>query len=160
MPKRNLPPVKIRLPRKPRPILPAPQRPRADTGNEPEMLAGTVQNKKASAPEERLAQALSKTRNVDGYYFRYTVGAPRGLPGWKEIDFVISSRGMTYAVEVDSAFTHRNKSGRSDVLHDAIVLRELEKQGMQVYPSVIHLNMESELVDQTWADQTARRLFG
>jgi len=156
---KKLPPVKIRKARRPRPILPSPHKPRVDTGDEPEILGGEVQNKKASAPEERLAKALDKVPSVDAYEFRYTIGAPRGMPGWKELDFLISARGQVFAVEVDSEFTHRNKSGRGDVLHDAIVLQDLNKQGMQVYPSVIHLNMESELVDQKWADATAKRLF-
>jgi hypothetical protein len=161
MPKRNpLPPVKIRLPRKPRPILPSPHKPRADTGDQPEMLEGMVQDKKASAPEERWAKTLGKLPSVDSFDFRYTIGAPRGLPGWKELDFLIASRGLMYAVEVDSEFTHRQKSGRSDVLHDAIVLNALKKQGMEVYPEVIHLNMESELVDQDWSDRTGKRMFG
>jgi len=155
-----LPPVKVPRVRKPRPVLPSPQRPRADTGDQPEILEGTVQNKKASAPEERLAKALNKLPSVDGYNFRQTLGAPRGLPGWFEIDFVVSARGMVYAIEVDSEFTHRNKSGRSDVLHDAKALKQLAGQGHQVYPQVIHLNMESELIDQKWADVSAKRLFG
>jgi hypothetical protein len=160
MKRRNpLPPVKIRLPRKPKPILPSPHKPRADTGDQPEMLEGMVQDKKASAPEERLAKALNKLPSVDGFNFRQTFGAPRGLPGWFECDFIVSARGMVYAIEVDSEFTHRQKSGRSDVLHDAKVLRALERQGHQVYPSVIHWNMETELVDQKWADTTAKRAF-
>lgn len=157
---RKLPPVKIRLPRKPRTILPSPHKPRADTGEDPEVLGGTVQGKKASAPEERWSKTLDDLPSVDGYDFRYTIGAPRGLPGWKELDFLISSRGLMYAVEVDSNFTHRQKAGRGDVLHDAIVLQALKKQGMEVYPQVIHLNMESELVDQSWSDRTGKKMFG
>jgi hypothetical protein len=156
---KRLPPVKVPKPRKPKPILPSPHKPRADTGNEPELLGGEVQGKKASAPEERLAKALEKLPSVEGYQFRYTLGAPRGLPGWFEVDFVVSVHSMVYAIEVDSAFTHRQKSGRSDVLHDAKVLKQLAGQGHQVYPSVIHLDMESDLVDQTWADRSAKRLF-
>lgn len=156
---RVLPKVRIiRQRRRNSPMLPAPQKP--DTvGVESEVLAGTVQGMKASAPEERLARALDKLQSIDQYQFRYTVGAPRGLPGWKELDFLVPYRGLVYAIEVDSAFTHLGKSGRSDVLHDAIVLHELEKQGMQTYPQVIHLRMEDELVDQKTADRTAKGLF-
>jgi hypothetical protein len=156
---RNLPPVIVRKNRPPARILPAPHKPRLDTGNQPEVLAGMVKGKKASAPEERFANAISKLPSIDSYEFRYTLGAPRGLPGWFEIDFVIASRGLLYAIEVDSKFTHRQKSGRSDVLHDAKALKELGKRGAQVYPSVIHLNMETDLVNQNWADISAKRLF-
>jgi hypothetical protein len=157
---RNLPKVKIVRQRPPTPLLPSPHKPRVDTGNQPEVLEGTVQGKKASAPEERLAKALAKLPSVSGYQFRQTLGAPRGLPGWFEIDFVIAARGLVYAVEVDSAFTHRQKTGRGDVLHDAKALKQLSRQGTQVYPTVIHLTMEKDLIDQEWADRSAKRHFG
>lgn len=156
----KLPPLKIPKSRRAlRPSLPAPHRPRLTDREEPEVLGGSVQNMKASQPEERFAKALDKVGTIEGYEFRRTIGAPRGLPGWKELDFLVAARGQYYAIEVDSAFSHRDK-GRADVLHDAIVLRDLEKDGLQVYPSVIHLHMESELIDQRWADTTAKRLFG
>lgn len=145
--------------RKPKVILPMPHKPRLDTGEEAEYLGGMVQNKKASAPEERFAKALDKLTTVDSYEFRYTIGAPRGMPGWKELDYLVSSHGQVWAFEVDTEFTHRQK-GKADVLHDAIVLRDLEKDGMQVFPTVIHLMGETDLVDQKWADATAKRVFG
>lgn len=152
-----LPKVHVRLPRKSQPVIPSPQMPRLDTGDEAEVLGGTVQGKKASAPEERLFRALEEV-GITGATFRYTVGAPRGLPGWKELDALIPARGLVYAVEVDTAFTHREK-GRADVLHDAIVLKELEKTGLSVYPKVIHLDGESDLADRQWALNTVKRLF-
>ena len=154
-----LPPVKIRKMRPPNPIVPAPYKPRLDAGEDGELLTGTVQGKKASAPEERLFNALSEI-GITGAQFRYTLGAPRGLPGWFEVDAVVPSRGLVYAIEVDTAFTHRGKSGRGDVLHDAKVLKALGKQGMQVYPQVIHLDGNSDLVDAKWSLATVKRLFG
>lgn len=160
MPVRRLPPVVIRRRffKKQRPVLPAGRMPTI-ARVEAEVLGGTVQGMPASAPEERLARALDKIDAVENYQFRYTVGAPRGLPGWKELDFLVFARGIAFAIEVDSEFTHRDKAGRGDVLHDAIVLNDLSQQGIPVYPTVIHLKMESELVDQTWADRTAEGLF-
>lgn len=157
MPRRVLPAVKISRRRKPaRRILPAPFQPAVDSG-EPEVLSGTVQDREASAPEERLFKALYKIGIFDAQ-FRYTVGAPRGLPGWKEVDALVPRHGLVYAVEVDTEFTHQDKQ-RADVLHDAIVLRELEKQGMNVFPRVIHLDGESDLVDNKWALATVKHLF-
>lgn len=155
-----LPPVKIKVPRNKsgKLDLPAPYRPRIDNGGEAELLEGNVNGMKASAGEERFAKALRKITSVDGFEFRYTIGAPRGLPGWKELDFVVSKAGMIYAIEVDTAFTHRDKQ-RADVLHDAIALQELAKLGMQLHPVVIHLDGESDLIDQQKADMTAKRLF-
>ena len=155
-----LPPVKVSVPRKKigKLDLPAPYRPRIDDGGEAELLEGKVNGMKASAGEERFAKALRKITAVDGFEFRYTIGAPRGLPGWKELDFVVVKGGTLYAVEVDTAFTHRDKQA-SDTLHDAIVLQELAKLGMQLHPIVIHLDGESDLVTQQNADNTAKRLF-
>lgn len=154
----KLPPLKIPKSRRAlRPSLPAPRRPRLTDREEPEVLGGSVQNMKASQPEERFAKALSRV-GVDGYEFRRSVGAPRGLPGWLELDFLVAARGQMYAIEVDTAFTHRDK-GRKDVLHDALLLSHLEKEGLQVYPKVIHLDGESDLVDEKWAYATAKRLF-
>jgi hypothetical protein len=151
-----LPKVVIRIPRKPKAILPSPFKPRGDEVEEPEALSGTVQNIKASAPEERLARALEKQDTQ--YEFRHTIGAPRGLPGWKELDFIVASFGQVYAVEVDTAFTHREK-GRADVLHDAIVLAELKKEGLQVYPVVIHVDGESDLLTQENAVAWVKQKF-
>lgn len=158
MPKRNLPQVKVRRVRPPRQELPSPQKPDI-THQEAEVFAGQVMGMKASQPEERLYRALKKNAKVHGMEFRFTIGAPRGLPGWKELDFLVASFGLVYAIEVDTAFTHRDK-GESDRLHDAIVLNDLQKQGYNVYPRVIHLDGESDLVDQKNADTTAKRMFG
>jgi hypothetical protein len=68
----------------------------------------------------------------------------------------VSKQSTIYAFEVDTAFTHREK-GASDALHDALALKELAKLGMELYPVIIHLDGESDLVDQQKADQTAKR---
>jgi len=154
--RQSIPGVRIRSQRQPRTILPSPYKPRADTGNQPEILEGTVQNMKASAPEERLARALGKQQT--DFEFRHTIGAPRGLPGWKEIDFIVPSFGQVYAVEVDTAFTHREK-GRADVLHDAIALVELKKEGMTVYPMVLHVDGESDLATRENATAWVKQRF-
>ena len=156
---RRLPKIHVgRAHGRPRPILPSPIKPRADTGDEAELLGGMVQGKKASAPEERLFRALDEI-GIDNAEFRYTIGAPRGLPGWKELDALIPTKsGLIFAVEVDTAFTHREK-GRADVLHDAIVLQDLTKQGMNIWPKVIHLDGESDLSDRRWALNTVKRFF-
>lgn len=120
-----------------------------------EVLAGSVQGKKASAGEERFARAL-QSMSVDGYYFRMAVGAERNLPGWKELDFLVIKGGMYYAFEVDTAFTHRNKQN-ADVLHDAIILNAL--QSLNLYPQVFHIDGEADLGTQELADQTARSYF-
>ena len=149
--------VVIKPRRKAKYNLPAPARPRLDSGTEAELLSGTIDGMKASAGEERFANALRKIPAVEGFEFRYTT-MPRGLPGYKELDFLIQAHGMMYAVEVDTAFTHRDK-GRADVLHDAIIMSHLEQKGYQVFASVIHLDGESDLITQKDADRTAKGYF-
>lgn len=112
---------------------------------------------KASAPEERLAKALDK--NGTQYEFRYIVGAPKGMPGWKELDFLIASGGLIYALEVDTAFTHRMKQN-SDILHDAIILNDREIQTFgELYPKVTHVDGDSDLVDQESANKFVKNNF-
>jgi hypothetical protein len=125
---------------------------------EEEGLTGAVQGKQASAPEERFARALDKL-NIT-YLFRYTVGAPRGLPGWKELDFLIQNGSIIYAYEVDTAFTHREKA-YADVLHDAIILNDPEINSLgTLYPQVFHVHGELDLADQKSADKYAKKQFG
>lgn len=156
----KLPTIKVRRPRRPvLPILPAPQRPRFDNGNEPEMFEGSVQGKKASMAEERFFKEVQKSKVIDSWEFRYTVGAPRGMPGWKELDGLIFSRGMGYAIEIDSTFTHRQK-GEADRLHDAIILKALSRQGMNIFPQVFHIDGELDLTSKETSKRTVERLFG
>ena len=138
--------------------IPLPPRPQIESDSEPEQLMGQVQGMKASAPEERLARALDKA-NLQ-YIFRYTVGAPRGLPGWKELDFVIMAHGLVYTQEVDTAFTHRDKA-QSDILHDAIIQNDVELHSMgEMWPEVFHADGDTQLADNKSAENYVRQRFG
>lgn len=135
-----------------------PTLPRLSDNDSPEQLMGSVNGMQASAPEERLARALDKAGIQ--YLFRYTVGAPRGLPGWKELDFLIPNNGILYAVEVDTAFTHRNKAN-SDVLHDAIIQNDPQIQMMgTLWPTTLHADGDSELSSSDNAQGYVKRTFG
>ena len=121
-------------------------------------FSGQVQGQQASEPEERLARALDNA-NLQ-YIFRYIVGAPKGLPGWKEVDFIVASGGLIYAIEVDTAFTHRNKR-QKDKLHDAIIQND---QGVRslgtLFPEVIHADGDSELADENNAENFVKQRIG
>ncbi len=128
-----------------------------------EHLTGVVQNMNASAGEERSTRSLDKNANVIQYWFRIPIGAARNMPGWKELDLlVLAKSGVYYAIEVDSAFTHRQKAS-ADILHDAIVLNELEYLG--VYPHVFHVGDSPDsgdnlsVANQDQADETFRRII-
>jgi len=153
-----LPPIRIPRHRNPKPHLPEPTKPSFAEDGSGEVLSGTVQNLKASAAEERAARSLHKNKVVDAFEFRKTINAPRNMPGFKELDYLVASRGTMYAFEIDSPFTHRTKA-RADVLHDAIVLRSLEQDGYQVYPTVFHVQGETDLVDQKTSDNYFMGIF-
>lgn len=149
-------PFRFRTSRRASPF-PLPSIPRYSEHTE-EPLTGMVNDMEASAPEERLANALTKARIP--FYFRYVVGAPRGLPGWKELDFLASHNGILYAMEVDTAFTHRKKQN-ADVLHDAIVLNDPQIQEMgTVYPQVLHVDGDSDLADSKNSENFVKQRFG
>lgn len=123
-----------------------------------EMLTGMVNDMTASAPEERMANALREAGIP--FQFRMVIGAPKGMPGWKELDFLIESKGLLYATEVDTAFTHRNKE-QKDKLHDALVLndRTLQSYG-ELYPQVFHVDGDYDLASRNTAKAYVRRTFG
>ena len=146
---------KIRIPRKPKFVMPAPIRPQL-VSDESERMTGMVKGIKASEPEERFAQALDRAGKA--YVFRYVFGAPKYAPGWKEMDFVIID-GLVYLVEIDTVFTHRSK-GSSDILHDTLALTDQSfKQFGEVYPSVIRVDGDFDLADKQSADRFVRRSF-
>lgn len=121
---------------------------------EQESLSGEVQGLKASMIEERFARALQK-KNIP-FQFRLELGAGRNQPGFKELDFLVERSGMFYAVEIDTAFTHRQKQN-ADVLHDAIVLNELK--GLTVYPKVFHIDGDKDLAVQKDADKVVENFI-
>lgn len=137
--------------------LPNPPRPSITT-DEAEALFGHINGQEASAPEERLANALR--RKGLPFEFRLVVGAAaRGLPGWKELDFLVYSRGVLFALEVDSVFTHRNKE-QKDKLHDAMILNDPELNRMgTLWPSVLHADQDADLATNEMAQAYAQRTF-
>ena len=57
-------------------------------------LTGEIHGLKAAKGEERLARALNKkigAGTVRSFFFRSSPGLAKGQPGWKELDFEIST---------------------------------------------------------------------
>ncbi len=145
-------------PRKAPPILPKGGLRRDGEAREPELFTGMVKGFTASQGEERAANALAINQKVRDFYFRMTIGAERNMPGFKELDYLIeTTSGMYYAVEVDSVFSHRDK-GTSDILHDAIILENLKS--LNLYPRVIHWDIDRDLPNRATAEQTVKNLVG
>ena len=117
-----------------------------------EELSGIVRGFQASAIEERFARALER-RNID-YYFRYALGN-RGLPGWRELDFLVIWFGYRPFEIEDISFIHRGTQAE-DAWKDAQTMDFLKQYNP--YP-VQHVN-NTQLYDQDAADATVRRLLG
>jgi hypothetical protein len=117
-----------------------------------EQLMGSVRGMKASSLEERFAKALDK-RNID-YYFRLSIGAPRGLPGWKELDFLVVNGGY-YPIEIeDTTFIHHGTTAE-DMLKDAQTVEYLKMYNP--FP-VKHVD-QTRLGDDKMADLVVKELF-
>lgn len=89
----------------PRPPLQAVNR--ADPLKQAEMLGGVVQGKAASDIEERFARALERNPRVDDYQFIVHTITGANLPGEAQLDFLVTSGGQDYAVQIDGAFAHK-----------------------------------------------------
>jgi len=126
------------------------QTPRA--ARDAEELSGTVHGFRASDLEERFAKALD-LKDIE-YYFRFALGE-RGMPGWRELDFLVVFFGY-HPIEVeDITFIHRGKTSE-DAWKDAQVMEALKEY--QPFP-VVHITND-DLYDQDAANATVRRLFG
>lgn len=122
-----------------------------------EFLTKSVHGMKASDLEERFAKALD--RYEIGYTFRLTT-LPRGLPGFKELDFLVFSQRGTMGVSVeDTTFIHFGTDAK-DSLQQAIVIDALRKQGQDLTPlafptpgNIIGVVSQVELGTQNLADR-------
>jgi hypothetical protein len=109
-------------------------------------LTGKVQGLKAAQGEERLARVLDikiRKRIVQTYYFRTSPGVPKGIVGWKELDFLIIPNGRPLAVSVKGEdFVHRSSASKEqDKLNDIIILARLKKLGYDI-PNIISVPAE------------------
>lgn len=96
-----------------------------------EFLGHVVHGMKASDLEERLAYG----HDVYGipYEFRLTT-LPRGLPGFKELDFLSQSLRGTFGISVeDTTFIHHGTTS-ADELQQAIIVDALRHQGIELTP--------------------------
>lgn len=129
---------------------------RPEFAREAEQLIGEVNSIKANQFEERLAKALSD-RKVP-YYFRYAVGAPKGFPGWKEVDFLVAAPGQAEVIMVDGVdFVHRGSAAQEqDKINDLIIKKALSDYGIN---TVRHIST-ARLIDRDSANQVVREIFG
>jgi hypothetical protein len=93
---------------------------RAQAQKEVEGLTQTVQGKRASDIEERFARALDGNERVEGYDFIVHQITGANLPGEAQLDFLVTSGGQQYAVQIDGEFAHKSAEQRAgDAVQDA-----------------------------------------
>jgi hypothetical protein len=119
---------------------------------EKEQLFGVVRDMKASDIEERFARSLD--RMGVSYWFRLPVGAPRGMPGYNELDFLVQSGGY-YPIQIDGEYSHLGKEAK-DMIADARIMEELK----QYSPMPITHVMYMKLSNQKASDMVAREILG
>ena len=147
---RGLPkPYTVKLGKKKKPPFPAGAKPRVAV--EKEQLIGSVRNMPASDIEERFAKALDK-RGIQ-YWFRLPVGAPRGMPGYNEVDFLVINGGY-YPIQIDGEYSHLGHESK-DILTDAKLMVGLKEYS----PFPVRHIPYTQLGDQKAADMAARRVF-
>jgi hypothetical protein len=138
-------------------VVPAPSQPQI-AGEATEPLTGMVNGMTASANEEYMAMALKSAKM--NFMFRYVVGAPKGLPGWKELDFLILDNGVVYLMEMDTAFTHRTKE-QKDILHDALLVNDPNLKTLgTIWPTVTHVDGDTDSSSKESARAFIRKRFG
>lgn len=126
-----------------------------------EGLTGMVQGKTAAQDEERFARALDRNSQVMGYEFRLAVGAPKGMPGWRELDFLVETYSGYRAFEIDdTSFVHKGESARAtDRLHDISRVQALQNMGAEVAHGVEHVDAVAHLQNQNDANRKVRELI-
>ena len=124
-------------------------------------LTGLVQGLKAAQGEERFSRTLNKGVNkglVRGYYFRSSPGLPKGIQGWKELDFLVFGTHDIKAISVKGEdFVHKGEVARQqDRLNELIILSRLAAEGIKL-DKIISIPAD-KLVDQEQSDRVGRDL--
>lgn len=133
---------------------------------EHEQFVGEIQGEKASDIEERLQRAMDKLEL--GYQFRVRVTSQAlgdqkltrtfaNISGEAEIDFLVEARGQTIPIMVDGQIGHFFTPYQADEDRQKnIVVDEFGKQ--YGWRPTVRIPFW-QLIDQNYADRTARDLF-
>lgn len=94
---------------------------------------GSIDGIRAAQGEENLLRAAMKYEMITGYKFRLAVGAPRNMPGYKELDFLLANKsGQFVAIQVrDTDFIHKGlEMEAKDQISDVLIQQNLAKEGI------------------------------
>lgn len=126
--------------------------------NTPEQLLGSFRGMKASDIEERFGNALQSSKLVRNVLFRMPVGAPRGMPGWRELDFLVETNYGYRAFQTDDVeFVHRGTSAQ-DQFADLQIMYHLRNSGI-LLKEIEHVP-STKLADSKQAGRTVKELLG
>jgi hypothetical protein len=126
-------------------------------------LTGMVKERQAQEGEERLAREFYKgivKAQIRDFYFEWSPGVPEGLPGWRQLDYMVFGYGKDVAIAIDDVdFVHRSaKAKNHDKVGDMLFLERLNKLGYDIR-EIKHIPA-SDLATQEGAAKVYRELFG
>jgi len=123
-----------------------------------EELTGYFGKYKATRGEEFFMTEVSRRPNTRGVAFRVTLGAPRGEPGWLELDGLVQTITGFRAFEIDDlTFVHKGAREQAEaVLKDHRRIAGLEKIGVRVH-KIEHVN-DADLKDRRMTRRTLEKL--
>lgn len=82
-----------------------------------EALSGFYNGLPAKRDEEFFMQEASKLPSVRGVEFRMAIGAPKGLPGWLELDGLLETYNGFRAFEIDDmSFIHLGQRENAETM--------------------------------------------
>jgi hypothetical protein len=145
--------------KKPAPLPAIDPEPLAETPVSP---SGIIDGLKASLGEQNLLGAAYKTGLVSAHVFRMPVGAPKYMPGWKELDFLFTTKiGSYVAVQIkDYEFVHHGMASSSaDNANDALMLQEFAKEGVLLQGNRIYSVDNNDLQTPEDAARVAKEIL-
>ena len=154
-------PFHFKSPRKHREHLPIPDV--AQPVDDVAAYSGQIDGMKAAKGEENFLKGAFKTGLVGQYSFRVAVGAPRNMPGYKELDFLLQTKAGEYvAVQIrDYDFIHHGiVATAKDQASDAFIIQELGKQGINVRMNKIYSVSDDDLTTIEDARKKAEEVLG
>lgn len=108
---------------------------RATGEREIERLDRAVQGKRASDIEERFARGLDANPRVESYEFIVHNITGANLPGEAQLDFMVSSGGQQFAVQIDGQFAHKSAEQKNnDAVQDARLSEAIKDEVSEPFP--------------------------
>ncbi len=107
-----------------------------------EILSGFVDGIPAARGEEFFMQEVRKLPNHKGSQFRMTLGAPRNMPGWLEMDALIETINGYRAFEIDDmSFVHLGQRESAETkVKDLRRMNGLAKYGITPRKGIEHID--------------------